>query len=256
MSRPYLVAGNWKMHGNAGSNQALLSGIAEGLAAHAKVQVLVCPPFPYLASVKQAAGSSALAVGAQDVAAQAKEGAFTGEVLAGMLKDVGCSHVIVGHSERRALFGDTDGVVAQKVTAALAAGLIPILCVGETLEEREAGQTEAVIARQMDAVLAANPAAGLGTLVIAYEPVWAIGTGKTASPEQAQAVHQFIRGRLAGLDAKLADRLQILYGGSVKPDNAVQIFAMPDVDGGLIGGAALKAQDFLAICAAAQQHSA
>lgn len=255
MSRPYLVAGNWKMHGNLGSNQVLLGGIAEGLAACGKVQVLVCPPFPYLAGVKQAA-ASALAVGAQDVAAQTKEGAFTGEVLAGMLKEVGCSHVIVGHSERRALFGDTDAVVAQKVTAALAAGLVPILCVGETLEEREAGQTEAVIARQMDAVLAANPVDSLGTLVIAYEPVWAIGTGKTASPEQAQAVHQFIRARLAQLDAKLADRLQILYGGSVKPDNALQIFAMPDVDGGLIGGAALKAQDFLAICAAAQQQSA
>lgn len=256
MSRPYLVAGNWKMHGHGDSNQALVKGICEGLAATPKVQVLVCPPFPYLTGVKQAAGASALAVGAQDVAAQSKEGAFTGEVLASMLKDVGCTHVIVGHSERRALFGDTDAVVAHKVAAALAAGLVPILCVGETLEEREAGQTEAVIARQMEAVLAYNPVASLGTLVIAYEPVWAIGTGKTASPEQAQAVHQFIRGRLAQSDAKLADRLQILYGGSVKPDNALQIFAMPDVDGGLIGGAALKAQDFLAICAAAQQHSA
>lgn len=256
MSRPYLVAGNWKMHGHGASNQALIDGICAGLAASAKVQVLVCPPFPYLSAVKQSASATTLAVGAQDVAAQGKEGAFTGEVLASMLKDVGCTHVIVGHSERRALFGDTDTVVAQKVAAALAAGLIPILCVGETLEEREAGNTEAVIARQLHAVIAANAVASLGTLVVAYEPVWAIGTGKTASPEQAQAVHRFIRGRVAGLDAKLADRLQILYGGSVKPDNALQIFAMPDVDGGLIGGAALKAQDFLAICAAAQQHSA
>lgn len=255
MSRPYLVAGNWKMHGDSASNQALISEICAGLAATTKVQVLVCPPFPYLAAVKQSIGAAALEVGAQDVAAQAKAGAFTGEVLGSMLKDVGCTHVIVGHSERRALFGDADAVVGQKVAAAIAAGLIPILCVGETLDEREAGQTEAVIARQLDAVMAINPVSGLGTLVVAYEPVWAIGTGKTASPEQAQAVHEFIRGRVAQLDAKLADRLQILYGGSVKPDNALQIFAMPDVDGGLIGGAALKAQDFLAICAAAQQHS-
>lgn len=255
MARQYLVAGNWKMFGNTAANQILVDGIRAGLGSVGKVQVLVCPPAAYLAGVKQLAKDLPLAVGAQNVAAQEKEGAFTGELLGAMLKDVGCSHVIIGHSERRALFGDSDAVVAQKVRAALLAGLVPILCVGETLAEREAEQTEAVIARQLDAVLALNPVAGLATLVIAYEPVWAIGTGKTASPEQAQAVHQFIRARLAAVDAKLADSLVILYGGSVKPDNAAQIFAKPDVDGGLIGGAALKAADFLAICAAAQALS-
>ena len=255
MARQYLVAGNWKMFGSTAANQVLLDGIRAGLGAITKVQVLVCPPAPYLAAVKQAANGSALAVGAQNLAAQEKEGAFTGEMLGAMLKDVGCSHAIVGHSERRAMFGDSDAVVAQKVHAALAAQLVPILCVGETLAEREANQTEAVIARQLDAVLALNPPSTLASLVIAYEPVWAIGTGKTASPEQAQAVHQFIRARIAALDAKLADSLVILYGGSVKPDNAAQIFAQADVDGGLIGGAALKAADFLAICAAAQALS-
>jgi len=255
MARQYFVAGNWKMFGHGAANQILVEGIRAGLGAVQKVQVLVCPPAPYLAAVKQAAAESGLAVGAQNIAAQEKEGAFTGEVLGAMLKDVGCSHVIVGHSERRALFGDTDTVVAQKVHAALLAGLVPILCVGETLAERESGETEAVIARQLDAVLALNSIESLTKLVIAYEPVWAIGTGKTASPEQAQAVHRFIRARIAVVDAKLADSLVILYGGSVKPDNAVQIFAQPDVDGGLIGGAALKAADFLAICAAAQALS-
>lgn len=255
MSRQYLVAGNWKMFGSTAANQVLVDGIRAGLGSVGKVQVLVCPPAPYLSAVKQAASDSGLKVGAQNIAAQEKEGAFTGEVLGAMLKDVGCSHVIVGHSERRALFGDTDAVVAQKVRATLLAGLIPILCVGETLAEREAEQTEAVIARQLDAVLAVNPIASVQTMVIAYEPVWAIGTGKTASPEQAQAVHQFIRARIATANAKLADSLVILYGGSVKPDNAAQIFAQADVDGGLIGGAALKAADFLAICAAAQALS-
>jgi len=252
MSRPYLVAGNWKMFGSTAANQVLIDGIRAGLAGVPKVQVLVCPTAPYLAAVKQAAAGTALLVGAQNLAAQEKEGAFTGELQGAMLKDVGCSHVIVGHSERRALFGDTDTVVAQKVHAALAAGLVPILCVGETLAEREAGETEAVIARQLDTVLALTPVASLSTLVIAYEPVWAIGTGKTATPEQAQAVHAFIRARIAAVDAKLAGWLPILYGGSVKPDNAAQIFAQADVDGGLIGGASLKAADFLAICAAAQ----
>lgn len=252
MTRQYLVAGNWKMFGSTAANKVLVDGICAGLASAPKVQVLVCPPAPYLATVKRAAGDSALLVGAQNLAAQEKEGAFTGENLGAMLKDVGCTHVIVGHSERRALFGDTDEVVAKKVCAALAAGLVPILCVGETLQEREANQTEAVIARQLDAVLSVNSIASLQSLIIAYEPVWAIGTGKTASPEQAQAVHSFIRGRIAEADAKLAGSVRILYGGSVKPDNAAQIFAGADVDGGLIGGASLKAADFLAICAAAQ----
>lgn len=255
MTRSFLVAGNWKMFGSLAANQTLVEGIRAGLGGVAKVEVLVCPPAPYLASVGQLAAGSALKLGAQNLSAQEKEGAFTGEALGAMLKDVGCTHVIVGHSERRALFGETDAVVAQKVHAALAAGLVPILCVGETLAEREAGDTESVIGRQLDAAVALNPVATLATLVIAYEPVWAIGTGKTASPEQAQAVHAFIRGRLAAADAKLAGSLRILYGGSVKPDNAAQIFAQPDVDGGLIGGASLKAADFLAICAAAQAQS-
>ncbi|MDO9452566.1 MAG: triose-phosphate isomerase [Stagnimonas sp.] len=254
MSRQYLVAGNWKMFGNMASNQVLVEGMCAGLDAVPKVQVLVCPPATYLTAIQQAARGSGLLLGAQNLAAQEKEGAFTGEILGSMLKDVGCSHVIVGHSERRALFGDTDAVVAQKVHAALAAGLVPILCVGETLAEREADATEAVIARQIDAVLAVNPVASLAALVIAYEPVWAIGTGKTASPEQAQNVHAFIRARIAAVDAKLGDSLRILYGGSVKPDNAASIFAQTDVDGGLIGGASLKAADFLAICAAAQSQ--
>jgi len=252
MSRPYLVAGNWKMFGSTAANQVLIDGLRAGLGSVSKVQVLVCPPAPYLGAVKQAADGSALLIGAQNLAAQDKEGAFTGEWLGSMLKDVGCSHVIVGHSERRAMFGDSDEVVARKVASAVAAGLVPILCVGETLTERESGETESVIGRQLDAVLAVNPLANLQTLVVAYEPVWAIGTGKTATPEQAQAVHAFIRGRIAALDAKLANSLQLLYGGSVKPDNAAQIFAQADVDGGLIGGASLKAADFLVICSAAQ----
>ncbi len=252
MSRQYLVAGNWKMYGNTSANSALIEGIRAGLASVPSVQVLVCPPLPYIAAVKQAASGSTLLVGAQNLAAQDKEGAYTGETLGTMLQEVGCSHVIVGHSERRALFGDIDAVVAQKVRAALSAGLKPIFCVGETLAEREAGTTEQIIGRQLDAVLAMITVAELKTLVIAYEPVWAIGTGKTASPEQAQAVHAFIRARIAKLDAKIAGLLPILYGGSVKPDNARQIFAQADVDGGLIGGASLKAHDFLQICAAAE----
>ena len=252
MSRPMLVAGNWKMFGSTAKNQQLMDGLCAGRSAAPKVQVLVCPPAPYLATVKQLAANADIAVGAQNLAAQVEEGAFTGELRGAMLADVGCTHVIVGHSERRAMFGDTDAVVAEKVAAALAAGLVPILCVGETLAQREAGETEAVIARQLDAVLATIPAEQLSSLVLAYEPVWAIGTGKTASPEQAQTVHAFIRKRVAATNAKLAGLLVILYGGSVKPDNAAQIFAQADVDGGQIGGASLKAADFLAICAAAQ----
>lgn len=254
MARQYLVAGNWKMFGNTVGNQVLVEGICVGLAAVPQVQVLVCPPAPYLTAVQQVASGSGLLLGAQNLSAQEKEGAFTGEILGAMLKDVGCTHVIVGHSERRAMFGDSDALVAQKIRAALTAGLVPILCVGETLAEREADTTDAVIARQIDAVLAENPVASLQSLVIAYEPVWAIGTGKTASPEQVQGVHAFIRARISAVDAKLGGSLRILYGGSVKPDNAASIFAQPDVDGGLIGGASLKAADFLAICAAAQSQ--
>ena len=255
MARQYLVAGNWKMFGTTTANQVLVEGLCAGLSGVPAVEVLVCPPAVYLSSTAQLAKGSSLKLGAQNLAAQDREGAFTGEVLGMMLKDVGCTHVIVGHSERRALFGDTDEFVATKVRSAVAAGLVPILCLGETLAEREANHTESVIARQLDAVLALNPVASLQSLAIAYEPVWAIGTGKTASPEQAQAVHAFIRARIAAVDAKLAGSLRLLYGGSVKPDNAAQIFSQPDVDGGLIGGASLKAADFLAICAAAQAQA-
>ncbi len=250
MTRKKLVAGNWKMHGSTAFNAELLAGIKAGLGDAEKVEVLVCPPFPYLAAVAVSVYGTAIKLGAQNLADQDKQGAHTGEVLGAMLVDVGCEYVIIGHSERRAFYGDSDAVVARKVAAATAAGLKPILCIGETLAEREHDQTEQVLACQLDAVLDANPLTSLSGMVIAYEPVWAIGTGKTASPEQAQAAHAFIRARLALRDARLADSLRILYGGSVKPDNASAIFSKADVDGGLIGGAALKSADFLAICAA------
>ena len=250
MTRKKLVAGNWKMHGSNAFNAELLAGLKAGLKPVAEVEVLVCPPMPYLAAVAANLAGSSIQLGAQNLSAEEKTGAHTGEVLGSMLVEVGCSYVIVGHSERRAMYGDSNVIVAAKVKAAIAQGLKPILCVGELLAERETHQTEAVIAQQLDAVLDLNPVQSLATLVVAYEPVWAIGTGKTASPEQAQAVHAFIRARVALRDAKLADSLRILYGGSVKPDNAQAIFSQADVDGGLIGGAALKAADFLAICAA------
>jgi triosephosphate isomerase len=195
---------------------------------------------------------SVIALGAQDLCEQTGEGAYTGEVSGAMLRDAGCRYVIVGHSERRTIYGEDDQRVAEKFFAARAAGLTPILCVGERLEERERGDTEAVVARQLDAVLnREGGAAALAGAVIAYEPVWAIGTGRTATPEQAQQVHAFIRRRIAGRDRGVADRLQILYGGSVKPGNAAELFAMADIDGGLIGGASLDAEHFLAICRAA-----
>lgn len=250
MTRKKLVAGNWKMHGSLAFNAELLAGIQAGLGAAPAAEVLVCPVFPYLSIVATVLSGGPIKLGAQNLSEQEKQGAFTGEVLGSMLKEVGCEYVIVGHSERRAFYGDTDAVVARKVKAAIAAGLKPILCIGETLAERESDQTELVLARQLDAVLGSVPLADLANTVVAYEPVWAIGTGKTASPEQAQAAHAFIRARIALRDAKLADSLRILYGGSVKPDNASAIFSQADVDGGLIGGAALKAADFLAICAA------
>jgi triosephosphate isomerase len=251
MSRKYLVAGNWKMNGSQPANLALIDAIHAGIGAVAAVEVLVCPPAVYLESVgRQVAGRFKL--GAQNLSEQDKPGAFTGEIHGAMLKEVGCSYVIVGHSERRAFYGDTDDLVARKFKTALALGLSPILCVGETLDQREAGRTEEVLARQLKAVLDLNGAGAFAKAVIAYEPVWAIGTGKTASREQAQDAHAFIRGQLAEKDAKIASSTRLLYGGSVKPDNALELFACADVDGGLIGGASLKATDFLAICAAAQ----
>jgi triosephosphate isomerase len=248
MRRPF-VAGNWKMNGSVASNKALLDGIKAGLAAVTSTEVAVCPPFVYLRDVAGQLQGTTVALGAQNLSEQSA-GAYTGEISATMLLDLGCRYVIVGHSERRAIYGESDVLVAKKFATARKAGLIPILCVGELLEEREAGTTEQVIARQLDAVLALEGIAAFAQAVVAYEPVWAIGTGKTASPDQAQAVHAFIRNKLAAQDATIADKLRILYGGSVKASNAVELFGMADIDGGLIGGAALQAEEFLAICRA------
>jgi triosephosphate isomerase len=247
--RRKLVAGNWKMHGNLVDNDALLTGILAGMG-EVKADVAVCVPFPYLHQAKARLAGSRVAWGAQNLSQHAK-GAYTGEVSAQMLNDFECRYVIVGHSERRALYGESDALVAEKYAAAQTAGLIPILCVGETLEEREAGVTEAVVGRQLDAVLQRSGVISLANAVIAYEPVWAIGTGRTASPEQAQAVHAFIRRKIRALDAEVAEHLVIQYGGSVKAANAAELFAQPDIDGGLIGGASLNAEEFLAICRAA-----
>lgn len=246
--RRKLVAGNWKMNGNLAENEALLSGILAGMG-DVKASVAVCVPFPYLAQVQAKLSGSAVAWGAQNMSQHAK-GAYTGEVSADMLKDFGCAYVIVGHSERRALYGESDEVVAEKFVAVQAAGLTPILCVGETLDERESGLTEQVVGRQLDAVIAKGGVAALAKAVVAYEPVWAIGTGKTATPEQAQAVHAFIRAKIRALDAAVAKGLIIQYGGSMKPNNAMELLGQPDIDGGLIGGASLNADDFLAICRA------
>ncbi|NWG87278.1 MAG: triose-phosphate isomerase [Hydrogenophilaceae bacterium] len=247
--RRKLVAGNWKMHGSLAENERLLDGVLAGMA-NIKADVAVCVPFPYLAQVQAKLSGSAIASGAQNLSQHGK-GAFTGEVSAAMLRDFGCKYVIVGHSERRALYGESDELVAEKFEAAQAAGLIPILCVGESLNEREAGVTEQVVARQLDAVIAKSGVGALADAVVAYEPVWAIGTGKTATPQQAQEVHAFIRGKIAALDPAVAQGLIIQYGGSMKANNAAELLAQPDIDGGLIGGASLVADEFLAICRAA-----
>ena len=255
MRKP-MVAGNWKMHGSRERNAALLDALLPSLSPSltAQVDVVLCPPFVYLdkvgARLEGASTGQALALGAQNLCLQPGQGAYTGEVSADMLRDTGCSHVILGHSERRSLFGETDEVVARKLRVALDAGLVPIACVGEQLAEREAGQTHEVVGRQVAALLGACSPAELNRLVIAYEPVWAIGTGLTASPQQAQDVHQFIRERIGELDATMAGLVRILYGGSVKAANAKELFAMPDVDGGLIGGASLTTE-FTAIVEAA-----
>jgi triosephosphate isomerase len=250
--RRKLVVGNWKMHGSLTQNGSLLGAIKSGAAQLSRVDVAVCPPFPYLAQLRQELSASAVKWGAQDVH-QLEKGAFTGEVSAAMLADFACTYVIVGHSERRSIYGESSRLVAEKFAAAQKAGLVPILCVGETLEQRESGATEAVVAEQLDAVIELVGVQALRKSVLAYEPVWAIGTGKTATPEQAQAVHAFIRQRVAGHDAQVAQGLVVLYGGSVKAANAAELFAMADIDGGLIGGAALIAEEFLAICRAGQQ---
>jgi len=239
-----LVAGNWKMHGNRVSNRALMDVVVSGTASLEGVECVVCVPFPYLGEVAGRLAKTRLAWGAQNVSEHA-QGAFTGEVSASMLREFDCRYVIVGHSERRQLFGETDAGVAAKYAAVLAQGMQPILCVGETLAERDAGQTEQVVDRQLQAVLALNGKKSLENAVLAYEPVWAIGTGRTATPEQAQAAHAFLR-------ARVIPGARIIYGGSVKPENAAALFALKDVDGGLIGGASLVAGDFIAIARAAQ----
>ena len=248
MRRP-LVAGNWKMHGSRAENARLVEALIEAGGASAS-EVVVCPPAVYLWETARLIKGEELLLGAQNVCAETHPGAFTGEVSADMLADVGASYVLVGHSERRALYGETDALVARKFVATQAASLTPILCVGETLAEREQGLTDAVVARQLDAVLAVAGIREFRRAVVAYEPVWAIGTGKNASPEQAEAVHAFIRDRIASQDATIAAALRLLYGGSVKAANAAEIFAQPNVDGGLVGGASLKADEFLRICAA------
>lgn len=247
--RRKLVAGNWKMHGALHQNLELLTNITAG-GSGVFCEIAVCPPFPYLAQVQSLIHGSVLALGAQSVS-EYPSGAFTGEVSASMLAEFGCRYVLVGHSERRELFGETDMVVAAKFEAAQGAGLVPILCVGETLGEREAGETQGVVARQLSSVLGRLGVAAMASAVVAYEPVWAIGTGATASPAQAQEVHAAIRAQVAAFDVGVADGLRILYGGSVKPQNAKELFGQCDIDGGLIGGAALVADDFLKICLAA-----
>jgi triosephosphate isomerase len=250
MRKP-LVAGNWKMNGTRESAVALARAVVEGLPDALDAEVVLCPTFVHLADVGRELRGAEVKLGAQDVCAE-EPGAFTGEVAAAMLADLGCGYAIVGHSERRALFGDSDALVARKFMAAQRAGLTPILCIGESLAEREAGSTLAVVDRQLRAVLDAVGIAAFARAVVAYEPVWAIGTGRTATPEQAQEVHAQVRGALAAEDGAVAAGLRILYGGSVKAANAGELLSQPDVDGGLIGGAALDAAQFISICRAAR----
>ncbi len=245
-----LVAGNWKMNGSRTESASLLDGIKKGMSSASKTEVAVCPPYVLISLAAEKLAGSAIAWGGQNLSMH-KSGAYTGEISGPMLKDYGCTYVIVGHSERRTLFGESDIMVAEKYGAAQAVGLIPILCVGETLQEREANLTETVVARQLDAVMSKHGIGSFKNAVIAYEPVWAIGTGKTATPQQAQDVHRFIHSRLAIKDKAVAESMRILYGGSMKGSNAKELMAQPDIDGGLIGGASLQAEEFLAICRAA-----
>lgn len=248
MRKPF-VAGNWKMNTDSHSSVDLAKAVASGSSelASNSVSVAVIPPFVYLQSVVQAVGAQHVAVGAQDVYFEEK-GAFTGEISPAMLKDIGCTYVLCGHSERRHVIGETDELVNKKMLAALAGGLLPILCVGELLEQRDAGQTEAVVAQQVKGGLAGLSGEKLSAVTIAYEPVWAIGTGRTATPQQAQDVHAFIRSLLAEIyDEKVSQEMRILYGGSVKGDNAKELIGQEDVDGALVGGASLKADEFLKI---------
>jgi triosephosphate isomerase len=252
MMRRRLVVGNWKMHGSAARNQSLLEGLAVQSGSLQAADCAVCVPFPYLSQAQALLSGSVVGWGAQNVSEQA-EGAFTGEVSVSMLSDFGCRYVIVGHSERRNLFGESDELVAAKATAVLANGLTPIVCVGESLDERDRNVTQMVVSRQLDAVISSIGVQGLSNSVVAYEPVWAIGTGKVATPQQAQDVHAFLRQRMAALDGGVGEQVAILYGGSVKGANAAALFAMTDIDGGLIGGASLDLTEFMAICEAADR---
>ena len=247
--RQPLVAGNWKLNGSKASIKDLVEGIMGGISAVTSAEVAVCPPFVYLPMVAELLRESAISWGSQNVC-EHNSGAFTGEISAPMLKEFGCKYAIIGHSERRSIYGESDFLIGEKFVAA-GKGPVPVLCVGELLEERQTDKTEEVVARQLDAVIRAAGIDAFADAVIAYEPVWAIGTGMTATPEQAQDVHAFIRQRIAGHNTAIADKIQILYGGSVKPDNAAELFAKEDIDGGLIGGASLDADSFLGICRAA-----
>ncbi|SRR5581483_1203669 len=247
-----LVVGNWKMYGSLPQNRELLQAVRNTASGLSMARCAVCVPFPYLDQARTALAGSPAAWGAQNVSQHA-QGAYTGEVSAEMLKEFGCRYVIVGHSERRALFGEDDQTIALKAQAAIRAGMTPVVCIGETLPERDAGATESVVARQLDAILERLGAQGVASIVLAYEPVWAIGTGKTATPEQAQSVHAFVRRRVAAKCGPVQP--PILYGGSVKSGNAAGLFAMPDIDGGLIGSASLDGQEFDAICRAADRRA-
>ncbi len=247
--RKLFVAGNWKMHGNKDFIKGLVTNLNNKVALIDNVNVAVCPPAIYLDYVNGLLDNK-ISLAAQNIAIEAKQGAFTGEVSVAMIKDIGCTYVVLGHSERRAIYGETNEQVAQKVATALSAKVTPIVCVGETLAQREAGELDKVISSQLNAVIEKVGIKAFDNIVIAYEPVWAIGTGKTASSAQAQEVHAFIRSILAKLDTVIAQKVIIQYGGSVKPNNAKELFAQPDIDGGLIGGASLDAEDFIAICMA------
>lgn len=249
--RQPLIAGNWKMNGTRASAESLIQGVLAGSSGMSKAEIAVCVPFVFLEAGQRLLAGSSVRIGAQNVSVEAS-GAYTGEISAGMLNEFGCRYVICGHSERREYYGETDAIVAKKLAMVVSAGMTPILCVGETLEQREQGFMEPVIAGQIDAIIEANGIESFGRIEIAYEPVWAIGTGKTATPEQAQEVHAFIRRRIAAHDAAIAEKVRILYGGSMKPSNAAELLAMSDIDGGLIGGASLVVEDFLAICQAGE----
>lgn len=253
--RQPLIAGNWKMNGTKAGVQQLLAGIVAEAGAITRSEIAVCPPFPFLQMAGEALAGGPIRLGAQNVSTE-ESGAFTGEVSAAMLAEFGCRYVICGHSERRALYGEDDAIIAKKMAAAHGKGLTPILCVGETLQERERGETDKVIAGQLDAIVNLRGIDVFGVIELAYEPVWAIGTGMTATPAQAQEVHAFIRNRLAGHSQAIADKIRLLYGGSMKASNAADLLAQPDIDGGLIGGASLDADEFLAIARAGDEATA